>query len=177
MPVRRLVTANDVRGESFALKDGPTPGRIELTVGVFDELWSTDSTPPNIEGSGDPAQIGSTVALLPKPGGVTWRCTTFAARSSRESTGSGSSEVATPTPRLDDGGAMEPGDTFWHTTKTLDFGVVISGRIILELDDGAHELGPGDCVVQRGTRHRWMNPTDEPCVMSFVMVSAEPIAP
>ncbi len=154
MPVRRLVTANDVRGESFTLRDGPTPGHIELMVGVFDELWSTGSTPPDIEGFGDPAQIGSTVALLPKPGGVTWRCTTFAARSTEESPEPGSAGGGTAMGRLEDGGAMEPGGTQWHTTNTMDFGVVISGRIILELDDGAHELGPGDCVVQRGTRHR-----------------------
>ena len=33
-------------------------------------------------------------------------------------------------------------------------------------------LKPGDCVVQNGTRHRWINPGRRPCVMAFVLVGA-----
>jgi len=60
-----------------------------------------------------------------------------------------------------------------HTTATVDFEFVVSGRCVLELDDGAvRELGPGDTVVQNGTRHAWRNPYDEPCVMVVVIVGA-----
>ena len=34
---------------------------------------------------------------------------------------------------------------------------------MLGLDDGEHELGPGDVVIQRGNRHRWRVVGDEPC--------------
>jgi mannose-6-phosphate isomerase-like protein (cupin superfamily) len=68
---------------------------------------------------------------------------------------------------------MEPDDPAIHTTDTVDFEYVISGRVILELDDGAAvELGPGDTVVQNGTRHAWRNPFDEPCQLVTVLVGA-----
>lgn len=41
---------------------------------------------------------------------------------------------------------------------TIDYDVVLEGTVGLELDDGAEGvLGPGDVVVQNGTRHRWHN--------------------
>ena len=34
------------------------------------------------------------------------------------------------------------------------------------------EVGPGDAVIQNGTRHAWRNPYDEPCQMVVVLVGA-----
>ena len=69
---------------------------------------------------------------------------------------------------------LEPDAPGMHTTDTIDFEYVISGRVVLELDDGATvELGPGDTVVQNGTRHAWRNPFDEPCRMVVFLVGAE----
>jgi hypothetical protein len=31
-------------------------------------------------------------------------------------------------------------------------------------------LGPGDCVVQNGTRHRWHNRTSRPCVIAVALL-------
>lgn len=45
----------------------------------------------------------------------------------------------------------------FHTTQTVDVDVVLSGEVWLELDDGEVHLGPGDTVVQQGTRHAWRN--------------------
>jgi len=46
-----------------------------------------------------------------------------------------------------------------HTSDTLDYGAVIHGEMILELDDGKTvDLRQGDCIVKNGTRHRWRNP-------------------
>ena len=68
---------------------------------------------------------------------------------------------------------MEPDSPGMHTTDTVDFEYVVSGRIVLELDDGETvELGPGDTVVQNGTRHAWRNPFAEPCQMVVVLVGA-----
>ena len=61
-----------------------------------------------------------------------------------------------------------------HATDTLDFMVVIDGRIVLGLDDGEHELGPGDVVVQRGNLHRWRVSGDEPCTYVVCMVRPDP---
>ena len=70
-------------------------------------------------------------------------------------------------------GHMEPDDPGMHTTDTTDFEVIISGEIILELDDGAEVLlKPGDTVVQNGTRHRWRNPGDVPATFAVFIVGA-----
>ena len=71
--------------------------------------------------------------------------------------------------------AMELQDSGMHTTASVDYGVVISGEITLELDDGAMvRLKQGDCVVQNGTRHAWRNSSTTPCIMAFVLVGASP---
>lgn len=64
-----------------------------------------------------------------------------------------------------------------HRTRTLDYGVVLGGSIVLELDDGVEvTLQAGDVLVQRGTLHNWHNRGAEPCTIAFVLVDAAPIA-
>lgn len=64
-----------------------------------------------------------------------------------------------------------------HRTLSLDYGVVISGAIVLELDDGAEvTLNAGDVLVQRGTIHNWLNRGAEACIIAFVLVAALPVA-
>ena len=72
---------------------------------------------------------------------------------------------------------MLPGGTSpMHRSNSLDYGVILSGAVELELDDGAVTLlGPGDVVVQRGTIHAWRNPSvDEPARILFVLTEALP---
>ena len=55
----------------------------------------------------------------------------------------------------------------------VDYAIVISGEIGLELDDGATvRLTPGCVVVQNGTRHAWRNRSSEPAVLAFVLLGA-----
>ena len=68
---------------------------------------------------------------------------------------------------------MEPDNPGMHTTATVDCGFVVSGEVVLELDDGAEiVLRTGDTYVQNGTRHRWINRTDEPAVLVVSLVGA-----
>ena len=61
-----------------------------------------------------------------------------------------------------------------HTSDSVDYGVVIRGEIILELDDGKTvHLRQGDCVVQNGTRHRWRNALSKPALMAFVLIGGK----
>jgi hypothetical protein len=58
---------------------------------------------------------------------------------------------------------FEPDAPGMHTTDSVDYGIVLDGHPVLELDDGqTKSLNPGDIVVQNGTRHAWRNPTDTP---------------
>ena len=60
-----------------------------------------------------------------------------------------------------------------HRSDTIDYGVVLSGEIWLEVDGGAEtRLCAGDTVVQCGTRHAWHNRSAEICVMAFAIVGA-----
>jgi quercetin dioxygenase-like cupin family protein len=63
-----------------------------------------------------------------------------------------------------------------HRTDTLDYGIVLAGSIVLELDDGVQTmLSAGDVLVQRGTIHQWSNPSDTPCTIAFVLIDAAPL--
>jgi quercetin dioxygenase-like cupin family protein len=63
-----------------------------------------------------------------------------------------------------------------HRTDSVDYAVVMSGAIEMELDDGVVvKLKAGDVLVQRGTIHNWVNRGTEPCTVAFVLVSAKPV--
>jgi len=63
-----------------------------------------------------------------------------------------------------------------HRTDSIDYAVVISGVIDMELDDNVVvKLKAGDVLVQRGTIHNWVNRSAEPCVIAFVLISAKPV--
>ena len=62
-----------------------------------------------------------------------------------------------------------------HVTPTIDYAVVMSGEIDMELDDGVEvRLQAGDMLVQRATVHNWVNRGDAPCVIAFVLIDAQP---
>jgi quercetin dioxygenase-like cupin family protein len=64
-----------------------------------------------------------------------------------------------------------------HRTDSIDYAVVLSGEIDMELEKGSEvHLRAGDVLVQRGTIHNWINRGKAPCVMAFVLVDAKPAA-
>jgi quercetin dioxygenase-like cupin family protein len=62
-----------------------------------------------------------------------------------------------------------------HRTNSIDYAVVMSGEIDMELDDQVVHLRAGDVLVQRGTVHNWVNRGTEPCTIAFVLIDAEPV--
>jgi mannose-6-phosphate isomerase-like protein (cupin superfamily) len=62
-----------------------------------------------------------------------------------------------------------------HRTDSIDYAVVISGEIDMELDGETVHLKAGDVLVQRGTIHNWVNNGSVPCVIAFTLVSAKPV--
>src|SRR5437764_4220994 len=63
-----------------------------------------------------------------------------------------------------------------HRTDSIDYAVVMSGEVDMELDDTTVHLKAGDVLVQRGTIHNWVNRGSEPCVIAFVLIAAKPVA-
>jgi quercetin dioxygenase-like cupin family protein len=60
-----------------------------------------------------------------------------------------------------------------HRTNSIDYGIVLSGEIELELDDGAKRtVHEGGIIIQRGTNHLWRNTTDKPTRIAFILIEA-----
>jgi quercetin dioxygenase-like cupin family protein len=70
----------------------------------------------------------------------------------------------------------EPGVTpRRHRTDSVDYAVVISGEIDMELDGETVTLKAGDVLVQRGTIHNWVNRSKDVAIVAFVLVAAKPV--
>ena len=60
-----------------------------------------------------------------------------------------------------------------HRTDSIDYAVVMSGEIDMDLDGTIVHLKAGDVLVQRGTIQNWINKGSEPCVIAFVLKTAK----
>ena len=63
-----------------------------------------------------------------------------------------------------------------HRTSSIDYTVVISGEVDMEMDGTVLHLKAGDVLVQRGTIHNWINNGKESCVVAFVLIDAKPVS-
>ena len=62
-----------------------------------------------------------------------------------------------------------------HRTDSIDYIVVLSGEIDMELDDTVVHLRAGDVMVQRGTIHNWVNRGTAPCVLAVILIAAKSV--
>jgi len=63
-----------------------------------------------------------------------------------------------------------------HRTDSIDYAVIVSGEIDMELEQGEFvHFRAGDVLVQRGSVHNWVNRGTEPCVIAFVLIDAKPV--
>jgi quercetin dioxygenase-like cupin family protein len=74
---------------------------------------------------------------------------------------------------MDPDASRHPG---MHKTDTVDYAIVLSGEIWALMDEGETLLKAGDCLVQRGTNHAWSNRSNQPCLVAFILISAQPHA-
>ena len=72
---------------------------------------------------------------------------------------------------------ITPGSvTPMHRTLSIDYGIVLSGEIVWQLDGGEEKTAlEGDVIIQQGTNHQWLNKTDKTCRILFVSVSANKV--
>jgi len=128
---RRVVVTSGPDGRSSVTSDGRAPCGFATPspAGVaLVDLWQTGGPTADTDQGGDPPPPWS---LDPHGGGVAFRS-------------------------IEMGPGSDPGDAGWHATDTIDVDIVVQGQLELALPDCEPVvLGPGDCVVQRGTMHRW----------------------
>ena len=174
MDVRRVVTGHDVSGKAvFVSDERVSPVTTALSPGSeFHQLWGADEAPHFPDDGTRPPPT----TYFPPVGGFRFGHFTLPPEGSAPlpadlDVGAALAEMDEKLPGM--ASYMEPAAPWMHTTATIDFEVVLLGQVTLELDDGASvTLGPGDTVVQNGTRHRWSNPGDVPVVIAVILIGA-----
>jgi len=144
MTTRRIVTGHAADGRSIVIEDGPVAHVRTLPGATFDEVWATGDAPEplGLAPAGEPTRADP--AIGPPPGGSTIRIIDFAP------------------------GMVSP----MHRTRTIDYGIVLAGEVMLILSDTEIAVRAGDVVVQRGTDHAWANRSTMPARMAFVLIDA-----
>jgi mannose-6-phosphate isomerase-like protein (cupin superfamily) len=175
---RRVVTGLDADGNAAVLSDGEPPRTVrrEHIPGFVDTLvWAT---PAPLVGGGHVADSTPSVSRwLPEPGETLALTVTFPPDTVFQAPAfdpaAARAEHLAATPGLAE--AFEENGSGMHTTPTVDYGVVLSGSVVLDLDNGETvELSAGDVLVQNGVRHAWRNVTTEPAVVFFVLMGCTP---
>lgn len=175
MDVRRVVTGHDAGGKAVFVSDEQVAPVVTtlLPGNEFHRLWGGDET-PHFPDDGRRPEDGS---YFPPVGGYRFGFFTIPPDGGAGAPPGLDMEAAmvdleAKLPGL--AGHMELDEPGMHTTATIDFEVVLSGTVTLELDDGAKvTIGPGDTVVQNGTRHRWSNAGTEPAVLAVFICGAQ----
>jgi mannose-6-phosphate isomerase-like protein (cupin superfamily) len=151
MATRRVVTGHTPEGRAVVASDGPIDGMALGTGGVtYDVVWARDD-PAHFPDDGSMPEVA---IAFPPPGGCVFGITVIP-----PGTDSGMQHYI----RDNHPEFADPDEPGMHRSPSLDFEYIVEGTLTLELDDGVEvELGPGDVVVQNGTRHRWSNRGDTP---------------
>ena len=166
MDARRVVTGHNAEGKAVFVSDEMVePVTLALLPGTeFHKLWGSDETASFPDDGSRP----DAPRYFPPVGGVRFGFFTIPPDGGQGvppdlDVAAALAEFETKLPGMTE--YLEPDQPGMHTTPTIDFGVVLSGTVILELDDGAKvTLEPGDTYVQNGTRHRWSNTGTVPAV-------------
>jgi mannose-6-phosphate isomerase-like protein (cupin superfamily) len=176
--MKRVVTGHDSKGKSIFISDGTPPKQITHKGNGLrlDAIWATDDVPVVPAPVADPTLAAR--KYFPDAGGTRFIMVHFAPESTAQEAAArgvdmnaASQEFFANFPGLAD--LMEPEHAGMHTSQTVDYGVILSGEVELELDDGKVQLlKPGDCFIQNGTRHAWRNPGTVECVAAVVVVGA-----
>jgi quercetin dioxygenase-like cupin family protein len=61
-------------------------------------------------------------------------------------------------------------EMMYHSTASLDYGIVLAGEVWAVLDADERLMKAGDVLIQRGTAHSWSNRSGESALMAFVLV-------
>lgn len=143
--VRRVVTGHDENGHAVVKIDEITKNVTELRAGLLQTVIWTSDRSP-ANNDGD-EDMGARPVGTALKGGTVFRIIEY---------GVG---VA---PRV-------------HRTDSLDYILILSGEIYMQIDDKETLLKAGDVLVQRGNIHNWVNRGPEKCVLAAILIDAEPV--
>jgi mannose-6-phosphate isomerase-like protein (cupin superfamily) len=172
--IRRIVTIDDADGRSKALSAGPVldisrdPARPGY---ASSHIWAAGINPLGA-GAGtmrahstiEPPSNGSVCRIITFPPDAVYAGKVGASEVGAFFAAAGSPAASTYSPK-----APHP---YMQKTRTLDFCLVLEGRVTLVLDTQEVHLEAGDTVIQRGANHAWSNRSSEPCVIAFTLIDA-----
>ncbi len=171
--MRRVVTGHDSKGKSIVIIDGPPATIVERGRAGLGEIWITDGAPADNSGKKDaakrkmklePPKRSSVVrffTVAPTPPGTSSKELEEEFAAAFKAIGGSSARVDT---------AQHPG---MHTTRTVDYVILLDGEVTLILDREEVNLKPFDVVVQRGTNHAWANRGSKPALLVAVLIDAK----
>ena len=175
-PIRRVVTGNDEQGLSGVIYDSDAPnvniGTIAASAGMTD-IWVYEKLPAIVNGSRDDGNLP--FSFDPPASGGHLRIVQSASKPANYDPSQDTTAVPLHAPTLRknghtwDRGGQNAYSSPVHQSATIDYGVMLTGKRTLILDDGHRELLPGDVVVQLANWHGWTNPTDT-SLMAFIMM-------
>jgi len=178
-PVRRIVTGHDKEGRATVISDASSPHvRTSAQRGgvAYTNLWQTDRMPVPIHGPTDPVSLAMNIE--PPPNGSNLRIVEFEPEGPHLATVDAAGARAAFAAMGGAGHALTQGENakhpWMHRTKSVDYGIVLSGEIYLVLDDQELLMRAGDVCIQRGTNHAWSNRAETNCVMAFILIDGDP---
>jgi quercetin dioxygenase-like cupin family protein len=145
--VRRVVTGHDDKGKAIVKIDEVCSHYREGRPGAYVcNVWTTEATPADNSGQADNGMREGKFTAIEN--GTVFRIIDF-----------------------------RPGvQQRVHRTDTIDYIVVMSGEIDMELEAGEEvHLKAGDVMVQRGTVHNWINRGSQTCVLAVILIHAQSV--
>jgi mannose-6-phosphate isomerase-like protein (cupin superfamily) len=173
MDIHFVITGQNESGKSVFMRNTSVkPVTLALLPGYeFHRLWGSDSIPEIPSDGTPPAQP----RYFPAIHGFRFGFFSIPPDTTAQidlNTASAIEEIQQKLPGMLD--VLEPDHPGMHTIDTVDFDVVVSGEVVLELDDGAEVLlKAGDCVIQNGTRHAWHNRSSANCLIAVTLLGAQ----
>jgi mannose-6-phosphate isomerase-like protein (cupin superfamily) len=172
--IRRIVTGHDASGKSNILINDLAPNATEIKGWpglVVTELWTTNEMP--VSNTGNEDQGARPMRHDPTPSGSIFRVVEFPPESKTQGIDAKAAfeHLGSHNKPRDEDSAKHPS---MHKTKSIDYLVVIAGEMWMVMEDGEVLLRAGDCIVQRGTNHAWVNKSDRPCLLAAILIDAQP---
>jgi quercetin dioxygenase-like cupin family protein len=146
LQVRRVITGHDDKGKAIVQIDEVCKHLASGRPGATAcNIWTTEGFPANNDGAVDAGMRKGVATTLPN--GTIFRIIEFAPGLAARN----------------------------HRTDSIDYIVIMSGEIDMELDDTLVHLKAGDVMVQRGTIHNWVNRGTAPCVLAVILIDAKSV--
>ena len=167
---RRIVTGHVAGSKKAVIASDAPPTRVFDKLGeeglVFYEVWNTRESPARVDRN-DAEPDEERLTLSPPTNGTRIRVLDIPPEKPGADFDKVFDNIGGKDAHLTD---RKERHASFHRTRSIDYGIVLSGEITLLMDEGEVVVKAGDIVVQRGTNHGWVNRADKPCRIAFILI-------